>query len=382
MILKLLKLSAINIAVLIGLLLVLNFSAIIIFQGYKIIKPGSSKTRSAPEPGLPNYKNIDWAHKHFKEIDELTSEYRSYIGWRKLPYKGETINIDEQGIRITPQSALATEKSPLVVFLGGSTMWGFGVNDANTIPALFANIAQGRYRSMNLAESGYNAFQGYLFLKLQIINGLIPAIVVAYDGVNDAHVLKVQLRPFGHNREDQIRAVMKGQDNAKDKKDEETLSFSHFFLNPLKAVISQFKTSGNDGENSEKNNDYDFSQERVEQTAKALLEGWLSTKDLAEKNGAYFIAVLQPNPASGKPYVKYLKINKNRLKRCKLVYQAALKLLKTPKYQTLANNVIVLTAAFDLEEYIYIDYCHVSPNGNKIIAEKIYNHIINSGISH
>ena len=253
-----------------------------------------------------------------------------------------------------------------MVFLGGSALWGVGVNDTNTIPALFAKIAQGRYRAMNLGESGYNTFQGYLFLKLQIINGLIPDIVVSYDGVNDAHCLKSGLRPFGHQREDQIRTVMKGKDRIK----EEVLSFSHFFLNPLKIFISMFKNA--------KNPTYDLSQERIEQTAKALLEGWLSTKDLAEKHGADFIAILQPNAAIGKPYLEHLKLDEDKLKSFKLFYPAVLKLLHTPKYQELSNHVIVLTDAFDREEYIYIDDCHVSPNGNKIIATKIYNYITNS----
>jgi len=251
-------------------------------------------------------------------------------------------------------------------------MWGTGADDANTIPALFVKIAKGRYRAMNLAEAGYNAFQGYLFLKLQIINGLIPDIVVSYDGVNDALCLKPGLRPFSHHREDQIRAAMKG----KDRKHEEALSFSHFFLNPLKSYISLFKNAKNNI------NGNDFSQERIEQTAKAFLEGWLSTKDLAEKNGAYFIGVLQPNAAFGKPYLKHLKFNrgllKHRRKYYKVFYPVVLKLLKTPKYKELSNNVIILTDAFDREEYIYIDDCHVSPNGNKIIAAKIYNYITNS----
>lgn len=374
MIIKLLKLIGINIVVLIGLLIALNFSVILIFQGNKFIKAISNASikiinknfNKDKKSKLPNYKNIDWADNHFKELNELTAEYRSYIGWRRLPYKGETININEQGIRNTPQSKLATEKSPLVVFLGGSTMWGTGVNDENTIPALFAQIAQGRYRTINLGETAYNAFQSFLFLKIQIINGLIPDIVVSYDGVNDAYSLKSGQKPFGHQREDQIRTAMKGKDRIND----EVLSFSHFFLNTLKIYISMFKNA--------KNHTYDLSQEHIEQTAKALLEGWLSTKDLAEKHGAYFIAILQPNAAIGKPCLEHLRLDKELIKCYRLFYPAVLKLLHTPKYQELSNNVIDLTDAFDRNEYIYIDYCHVSPNGNKIIATKIYNHITNS----
>jgi lysophospholipase L1-like esterase len=366
MIVKLLKLVVINILVLMGLLIVLNFTAILLFQGRLFIKHSIIRDNIDKRARLPNYKNIDWASKNFKEEDELQSEYRSYIGWRRLPYKGETININEQGIRNTPQSELATEKSLLVVFLGGSTMWGTGSDDKNTIPALFANIAQGRYRAINLAESGYNAFQGYLFLQLQIIDGLRPNVVVCYGGVNDAPFFQSGQRPFSHSRENQIRAAMKGQDRDR----EDVLSFSNFFLNPLKSFINIFIVK--------KKPKYDFSQERTEQVAKALLESWLLTKDLAEKHGADFIAILQPNAAIGKPYLEYLKLDTDRLKCFSHFYPAVLKLLQSPKYQELSNNVIVLTDAFDQKEYIYIDECHVSPNGNKIIAAKIYDHISNS----
>ncbi len=369
MIIKVLKLVVVNILVLMGLLIVLNFAAILIFQGRLFIKHSIIKDSIDKRARLPNYKNIDWACKHFKEFKELQSEYRSYIGWRRLPCKGETININEQGIRNTPQSELATEKSPLVVFLGGSTMWGTGSDDNNTIPALFAKIAQGGYRTMNLGEAGYNAFQGYLSLQLQIIDGLRPNVVVCYGGVNDASFRSEQ-RPFSHSRENQIRAVMKGQDRDK----EDVLSFRHFFLNPLKSFINKFIVN--------KKPKYDFSQERAEQVAKVLLESWLLTRDLAEKHGANFIAILQPNAAIGKPYLEHLKkLDTDRLKGYSHLYPAVLKLLQNPKYQELSNNVIVLTDAFDQKECIYIDECHVSPNGNKIIAKKIYNHINNSVIN-
>ncbi|MCK9613858.1 MAG: hypothetical protein M0R16_13355 [Bacteroidales bacterium] len=364
MIKKLFKLIAINIVVFIGLLITVNLLVILIFQGHKIINKEIADTRG----NLPNYKNIDWAHKHFKEFKELPTEYRSYIGWRRLSYKGETININEQGIRNTSQSPLATEKSPLVVFLGGSTMWGTGVNDANTIPSLFAKVAQGRYRAMNLGEAAYNAFQGYVFLKLQIINGLNPYVVVSYDGVNDAQVLMPDRRPFSHNRENQIRKAMEGKDRIKD----ETLSFSHFLLNPLKSFIAKCKVYYT------KNHTYKISQNNAEQKAKVLLDSWLCAKELAETHGAYFVAVLQPNAAIGKPYLKHLKLSEKEISIYKLFYPVVLELLKTPKYQELHRHVLVLTDVFDSEENIYVDAVHVSPKGNKIIAEKIYNHINNS----
>lgn len=367
---KLLKIIIINILVFLGLLIIADLTVISIYQlTHSELFSHLLKKEENFRVQLPNYKNIKWVRKHFEEIHEFQFEYVSYIGWRGLPYKGQTINVDRQGIRITPQSKFATEKSPLVVFLGGSTMWGEGSDDANTIPALFAQIAHGRYRTMNLGESAYNAFQGYLFLHLQMINGLNPDIVVSYDGINDSCVLIPLIRPFSHSREPMLRALMKGQD----RKEGKTLSFSHYLLNPLKSFIAKYKIN-----NVKYNADdtFEINRKDAEQRAEVLLESWLCTKELAETHGAYFVAVLQPNPGVGKPYLKHLDMSISMGSCYKAYYSLVLKLLQTPKYRELNKHVLVLTDAFDLEEYIYIDDGHVSPNGNKIIAEKIYNHII------
>jgi hypothetical protein len=375
---KLFKLAVINILIILGLLIFANLAVISIYQlTHSKLFSDSQKNKLQNKWRLPNYKNLEWAHKHFEEFAELQSEYVSYIDWRRLPYKGQTINIDEQGIRYTPQSELATEKSPLVVFLGGSSMWGTGSNDANTIPALFAQIARGRYRTVNYGEASYNAFQGYLFLKLQTINGLKPYIVIAYDGVNDADSLMPDRSPFSHPRENQIREVMKG----KDRIDEEALSFNYFLLKPLKSFIARYK------DHNVTYQTYEIGRENVEQKAKFLLESWMCTKRLAEANRAYFVAVLQPHAGVGKPYLnhlrldegnlrsRHLKLDETKLARYKIYYQVVLELLQKPEYKDLYTHVMVPHDAFDIEDYIYIDDCHVSPNGNKIMAEKIYNHI-------
>jgi len=374
---KLLRLVAVNILVFLGILLFLNFTAILTYQAYKMVKPGGfTDTRSE----LLNYKNIEWAHKHFEEFNKLPAEYRSYIGWRRLPYKGQTININDQGIRSTPQSELATETSPLVVFLGGSTMWGTGSDDRNTIPAHFADIAHGDYRAINLGESGYNAFQGYLILKLQIMGGLTPNIVVSYDGVNEAGALNPERRPFSHARENQIRTIMKEQDVDGGG----VLSFKHFFLKPLQLFIDKFSLNFKSKffSKNEPYSIYHVDQKRVEQVAIGLLESWLSTKHLAEENSADFIGILQPNGYFGNPRLDHLDLNVDEFHQWhhqyRTLYTAILELLKDPRYKELSGSILDFTGVFDRDEYIYIDFAHVSPNGNRIIAEKIYNHIINS----
>ena len=125
------KLVAINIFAFIGILVTLNLSVIIIFQCYKGISSmmrDNDNNTNCTRSNLPNYSEIDWAKIHFNELGKLESEYKSYIGWRRSGFSGQTININDEGIRHTPQSELVTEHSPLVVFLGGSIINHGGQN--------------------------------------------------------------------------------------------------------------------------------------------------------------------------------------------------------------------------------------------------------------
>lgn len=385
---RVLKLIAINIFVLILFLLLLNFGAIVIYQSYQVYMNSRNDTEVATlgdkRYGLPNYENIDWARKHFQEFGALPAEYRSYIGWRRLDYSGETININEDGIRYTPQ--ITTDNCPLVVFLGGSTIWGTGSDDKNTIPALFSKVSQGKYRTLNYGESGYNAFQGYLFLKLKIIEGVNPNIVISYDGVNEHQSFRSELRPFSHSRERQIINRMKGADSFS----HSVLTLRHFFLKPIVEFISLLKNRYNSLNISKKETRYDFSEERTEGVAIALLESWIATKNLAEKHGAKFIAVLQPNAGVGKPRVDHLKVSTSRdghydldLERLEVfdhLYPMVLKLINTPRYAELKDSFIDLSNVFDSDELYYIDSYHVSPNGNKVVASYLFDYLNNNSL--
>ncbi len=45
------------------------------------------------------------------------------------------------------------------------------------------------------------------------------------------------------------------------------------------------------------------------------------------------------------------------------------------KYIKLRDRILDLTNSFDGDGKFYIDWCHVSPNGNKLIASKILEEI-------
>src|SRR2546421_467749 len=72
------------------------------------------------------YASQDWAEQFWHEF-RLTRKqrYYPYVGWRRAPFKGRTIEIDQNGIRVTPGADCRAASFKVFTF-GGSTMWGTG----------------------------------------------------------------------------------------------------------------------------------------------------------------------------------------------------------------------------------------------------------------
>lgn len=381
-----------NLAVFIVLLLALNVLVIVVFQAYQGYKwLTGAETTPAPVQAtaaisrldLPNYQNIDWAETYFREYRELTSEYRAFVGWKRRPYVGETINIDDQGIRRTPQYSAVADDTPLAVFLGGSAMWGVGASDGTTIPAQFSRLAEGAYRTMNLGVGAYNAYQGFQFLKLVTMQGETPDLIISYDGVNESQKLfPGNGKLVGHGREAQVRNILLQNYYTKARQQQPdavppALTFGHMFVEPLRVFAVKLGDKldiqwlRNDEPEPGLRRRYEITDQNVQLVAAGLLESWLSTKQLADHLGAEFVAALQPHSSMGTPRLDHIETDPEMDKAVRRIYGAVRELLDTPRYAALRPHFIDLTRAFDGDDYIYIDRTHVSPNGNAIIARQL-----------
>ena len=140
------------------------FSVVIIFSPLLIdlIKTGESLLPfNDKRSELPNYENISWAKKHFLEFSELNTRYREHIVWRRNDFNGETITITN-GYRMNNKNETFTLNKDIWMF-GGSTTWGTGSDDKNTIPALIEKFENGAdvvhtKRTKRLGESRIKIF--------------------------------------------------------------------------------------------------------------------------------------------------------------------------------------------------------------------------------
>jgi lysophospholipase L1-like esterase len=155
----------------------------------RLIAPESPDPRILAE----GYGGATWPIEHFREIASLEERWQPYVYFRPKPFQGKTVAIGPDGLRATWQpdessSASAGKKPFKVLVLGGSSLWGFGARDNQTIPSLLARKLHERGLNVevrNLAGLGYVTTQELIGLIGELQKGYRPDLVIFYDGVND-----------------------------------------------------------------------------------------------------------------------------------------------------------------------------------------------------
>lgn len=343
-----LKVVAINIAIIFTLLGLVNYGGAAIWEIGKALS--EKRVYEDKRASYPNYDQVDWAQTHFDEFSRLHTRYEDYTGWRREAFAGETININEDGIRATSEPLSKNPKATVWLF-GGSTMWGTGVDDANTIPSLLARTHG--YKTVNYGESGYVSRQGLNTLMEQLGKEPTPDIVIFYDGSNDVfHKCRAYADGFGTSREEQIRARMELEPK--------TLAWQIETLRQF----AQKRSIG--GEKTDYSHNCHKDKEKANIVAKTLVNNWTFAKRISESHGAKFIAILQPISYLSETRLDHLDLPEVVGEQYKIVYPLI-------RHYAKAANLPVLDYVnkFDVDNYLYIDISHVSENGNSVIADSI-----------
>ena len=146
----------------------------------------------APDPRLraDAYPSEPWVAGLYDENRRSSRmRWESYTYWRRAPFAGRYINIDEHGLRRTWRGPVSPAGKPLrISVFGGSTVWGTGVRDEHTIPSELARYLDAtgvRSEVTNLGESGYVSTQAVIALLRELQAGRIPDLAVFYIGIND-----------------------------------------------------------------------------------------------------------------------------------------------------------------------------------------------------
>ncbi len=165
---------------------------------------GLQGSRPGPWPILmsssPAYKEYEWAedfwkleHKrHQSYLYQPSNIFQPNVIWRERPRNEIFVNINEEGIRNTINPDINFQKDTRTIFLfGGSTMAGTGVPDEFTIPSLLSKYLNKKgdisYNVTNFGTGSFILEQDMQLFFDEIRKGHLPDTAVFYHGANDAY---------------------------------------------------------------------------------------------------------------------------------------------------------------------------------------------------
>ena len=348
----------------------------------------------------PNYKDFpkEKAFQIFKEYAAPATNYHSFIGYRRAEFVGSAVNIDAFGFR----KSFNHQINNSYWFFGGSTMWGTGSDDINTIPSIFAKSQNKPV--LNLGESGFNSFQELIQLQMLLASGYTPKMVIFYDGVNDgAYFCKKNKYPqLQHDYTYRFDKMLKENKMLKKKikkeREKKIVNFEYFFfklklyyLKPLEYFkkLDQYKEKKSKKsanvllKDLKKNKKYKYcdGKDYAESASKLTISNWINAYLILKERNIPIKFVLQPsaNYFSDQYYLDYIVDYKKQAiineQESFTGYYKALKEQWSIECEKLGicNSLLDLSKVFfnTKDTPIFIDIVHISPNGNSIIAEKI-----------
>ena len=230
--------------------------------------------------------------------------YDSFTQFKEAPYHGSYVNVDAAGFRVIKnQGPWPPESKSLNIFLfGGSTTFGYGVMDNQTVPSYLqeylTTMLDRDVHVYNFGQGNYFSTQERILFEKLLLSGFVPDAAIFIDGLND----------FYFNNEprhtDQLHEYMAGR-TPKKSNPRELINglISKTSLGrtaqSLKRRLFQFPSEQQQKEelNEAHGNTKDYADKQV---TTAVIERYLRNKELIEaiskSQGVIPIFVWQPVP--------------------------------------------------------------------------------------
>ena len=328
-----------------------------------------SATRPLPPSTMPSYGGEPWADTFWREQQrQMSLEYRPFGLWRSRPFAGRTIVVGADGLRRTLHSRCPADQT--VFLFGGSSVWGFGAPDWETLPSHLAASYEAADRPacvVNYGEDSWRTAQGAIELLLELRRGRRPDWVVFVNGCNDVFT------PFFLTGQAEVE-----WDFARAKPWLEELarpgrgSFAFLQATNTWALFQRTRARLARGSSYPAPPDPGG-------LAAAVAQAYLRDMDVVEALGRSYgfrpLFVLQPLALAGG---KRLTSEEEQGVRRQLggsyelgldAVQRTYALLRAAGRQRLYDA----SDAFDAEPgSVYIDACHFLPRGNRLLAERLF----------
>jgi hypothetical protein len=372
---------------------VLVLNALIVFACFELAARGvftiervlSKPTEQLVGEGNPRervsyYADQAWAARYWQEHRLSNRQrYYPYVGWRNAPFHGQTIAVDEHGVRATPGADCRAGAFTVFAF-GASEMWGTGSPDWGTIPAHLQQGLEQRRRGpvcvMNFAGAAYVSMQDVIMLLLQLRAGNVPDVVLFYNIGSDVYAAYQSGRAGVVRNVDQLAAKFEGRPRPPTLVGLLRHTYSYALLDELVGKLSSANPQREEP-TPRKMLTYESLGVDVAELSAAVVQQYLGSykivSGLAEQYGFEYLFFVPPAIFLGD---KPLTPEEQEMERRDI--EAAFSKLCTAVYQTIEResskyqNLYSLVHVFDhYDSLLWIDAVHVTPIGNQLVAARM-----------
>jgi len=319
---------------------------------------------------LAAYKGQNWSRSLAREekASRQVYDYKPFTIWRSHPFHGEAVNIDEDGLRRTYHSHCDGNQYTIWMF-GGSTMRGNGSPDWGTIPSQLAEMFEKAGQPVCVRNFGEGAWvstqevtQLMLALKAETHK---PNFVIFYDGANDTYVPYQTGKSDVHMNFSAIKRQFEGQRALRQG------SFGYLLqTNTVQLIFSlSARAAQRAGDRPIPTNDVDGLAHRTVTNYFANMD---VVHGLAREYSFDYAFFWQPvlfashkPPTGDEAQIRSAKSQAHLADWCPRVYE----LVAQQKHAHFYN----LSDSLDqLQDKLFLDWCHIVMQGNHVIAERMF----------
>ena len=307
------------------------------------------------------------------EEQNVRWQYHPFVEYKETPRSGKYVSVSSENTRCNlngnNQCKIANGKGVIWVF-GGSTVFGYGVKNDETIPA-YINKVFPDYKVVNMGHASYYSTLERILFNEKLSEGLAPEIAVFVDGLNDFYYFNV---PNISGASEKIRRRFNRTPSGVNL-ELKFLNKSYFWMYLHNTLKPQLKKIINDPEVNRSLVQPDSTLLKV---IDRLRFNFLARQNIGDINGVKVLNVLQPVPGYGIGH-KTSKVPAHLLRLEGHVNSArGYQLIEEEEFSLNVSYLDLRTLSIDAP--MYIDTVHYSPAFNKEIAKRISDMIDNSFI--
>lgn len=343
-------------------LLLLSITSLdITLRQFSHLKPPGSRHFDADVAKYPHViKNYTASGLTVAEVKELLKEtwinegweYTPILGFKEKPRNGKYVNISTLGYRRNSltqptDTDLVSSQAKIYVF-GGSTTFGYGVNDSATIPANLARAFPGM-KVFNFGRGYYYSKQENILFDELLSSGIPrPQLAIFIDGVNE----RCDIDVYQKEMQDLFSEISSRSYNWSPRE----------FMKPIMVIINKFaKARGGlrlaqEGCKDAYSGLYSTVSERFESSLR-------KRADLCEKYRIKCLTYIQPFPGYKNVHI-HGDLTESSIKKANMLSKS---LVSTDFHDT----IDIVSSLQELKEHAYVDNVHYSAVAMKMISSSI-----------